>query len=161
VAIMLLADALDAAGGFPNADRWPNHLAGAVFGALVLGPYATADRRAQRIVALALAGAAIYYLAVRFVVEGPIGDSTVTSFVVAGAGAALLCGLSVVAIAPRAFAWRLVPFTLAAGAIGGAMFELKIGSDQMLLAGHAAWQLLMCLALHAGVPVRRAGAVAA
>ena len=90
----------------------------------------------------------IYWLAVWFVTDGPIGYNAITSFVLAGAGAALLSGFAVVALAPRAFVLRLVAFTLVAGAIGGAAFDLKFAFDQYLLAGHCAWQILVCLALH-------------
>jgi hypothetical protein len=148
---MLLANRLDTEGGFPVPGRWVHHLVGAAFGALVLGPYAARDHRALRIAMLAAAGAAIYYLAVWFVIHGPIGFDAVTSFVIAGSGAALLSALAVIAIAPQPFAWRLAWLTLAAGAIGGAAFELRIIPDPILLAGHAAWQFLVCLALHAGL----------
>jgi hypothetical protein len=133
--------------GFPATGRWFHHVVGAVFGALVLGPYAAPDRRAARILGLGAAGAVIYHLAVRFVVDGPLGYDALTSFVLAGAGSAVLCGIAVVLIAPRAFSWPLVAVMLAAGAVGGAAFELKLASDPILLVGHATWQLLVCLAL--------------
>jgi hypothetical protein len=147
-AIWQVTEALDPLEGFPDAGLWFHYVVGAVFGALVLGPYAARDRRAPRVLALAAASGVIYYLAVRFVSEGPIGYGVILSFVPAGSMAALLCGLAVVAIAPRPFAWRLVPLLLAAGAAGGAAFELKFAFDQALLVGHAAWQILVCLALH-------------
>ncbi len=108
-----------------------------------------------RILALAAASAAIYWLAVRFVADGPIPYDSIVSLIVAGSGAALLCGLAVVFIAPRAFSWGLVPLLLAAGALGGAAFEIRIPNDELLLVGHATWQLLVCLALHYGF--RRTG----
>jgi hypothetical protein len=146
--IWQIAEALDPIEGFPDAGLWFHYVVGAVVGALVLGPYAAPDRRALRVLALAAASAIIYYLAVRFVAEGPIGYDVILSFVLAGSGAALLCGLALVAIAPRPFAWRLVPLLLAAGAAGGAAFELELAFDPVLLVGHAAWQMLVCLALH-------------
>lgn len=149
--IVQLAEALEAVDGFPDAGQWFHLVVGAVFGTLVLAPYAGPHRRVLRSVALALASAAIYYLAVRFVVDGPLGYNAVTSFMLAGGGAALLCGVAVVAIAPRAFEWRLLPLTLAAGAAGGAVFELNLAFDPHLVVGHAAWQLLVCLALHFGL----------
>ncbi|MDP9199488.1 MAG: hypothetical protein M3O07_09785, partial [Pseudomonadota bacterium] len=56
--------------------QWPFHLIGLVFGALVLAPYAArAMHRAARMLGLSVASAAIYYLAVRFIVDGPLGYS--------------------------------------------------------------------------------------
>ena len=56
----------------------------------------------MRAAAMCVASAAIYYVAVRFVVDGPFHYDTMTSFAVSGAGAALLTGLAVVVLAPRA-----------------------------------------------------------
>ena len=146
--IWQVAEALDSIEAFPDAGLWFHYVVGAVFGALVLGPYAAPDRRAMRILALAVASAFIYFLAVRFVAEGPIGYDAILSFVVAGGVAALLCGLAVAAIAPRPFGSPHLPKLHAAGAAGGAAVELKPAFDPALLAGHGAWQLLVCLALH-------------
>ena len=65
--------------------------------------------------------------------------------------AALLCAVAVVALAPRAFTWQLPALALAAGAIGGVAFEVELPFDPDLVVGHAAWQLLVCLALHFGL----------
>src|SRR5262245_35439253 len=149
--IARLADALDPVEGFTNAGRWFQYLVGAVFGALVLGPYVGARQRALRIFLLAVSSALIYYLAVWFVVEGPIGYDAVTSFVVSGSGSAVLCAVATILLAPRAPDWRVVPLAAAAGAVGGAAFDLKLAFDESLLIAHAAWQLLVCLALHVGL----------
>ena len=77
-----------------------------MFGALVMAPYARAPRRLLRGIALAIAAAAIYYGAIRFVVDVPIGLDAMATFMIAGAGAALLCGLAVAVIAPQAFNLR-------------------------------------------------------
>ncbi len=69
---------------------------------------------------------------------------------IAGAGAALLCGLAVALIAPQAFNLRVAALLLVAGAAGGAVFDIRVSFDPNLLLGHAAWQLLTCLALHFG-----------
>jgi len=150
VAISLLGEHLESRGEFPESGPWLRHAVGAVFGVFVLGPYAAPVRRVARILALAIASAVIYYLAVRFVADGPIPYDSIVSPIVAGSFAALLCGLAVVAIAPRAFSWGLVPLLLSAGALGGAAFEVRIPDDELLLFGHASWQLLVCLALHFG-----------
>ncbi len=150
VAISLLGERLESRGVFSELGFWFRLTTGAVFGAFVLGPYAAAARRVPRILALAAASAAIYWLAVRFVADGPIPYDSIVSLTIAGSGAALLCGMAVVFIAPQAFGWRLVPLLLAAGALGGAAFEIRIPNDELLLVGHATWQLLVCLALHFG-----------
>ena len=143
-----LADRFEAIESVPDTGLWFHYVVGAVFGALVLAPYLGPRQQIIRFVLLCVASAGIYWLAVWFVTDGPIGYDSITSFVVSGAGAALLSGLAVVAIAPRAFGMRLVAFTLVAGAFGGAAFDLKFAFDQYLLAGHVAWQVLVCLALH-------------
>jgi hypothetical protein len=117
----------------------------------VLGPYAAPGRRTARIVALAVAGAAIYWLAVRFVTEAPIPYDVIVSLGAAGGLAALACGLAAIVIAPQPLRWSLFPILLGAGALGGAAFEIRIPNDGLLLAGHATWQLLVCLALHVGL----------
>ena len=143
-----LADRFEAIESVPDTGLWFHYVVGAVFGALVLAPYLGPRQKIVRLILLCAASALIYWLAVWFVTDGPIGYNAITSFVLAGAGAALLSGLAVVALAPRAFDLRLVAFTLLAGVIGGAAFDLKFAFDQYLLAGHAAWQMLVCLALH-------------
>jgi hypothetical protein len=146
-----LVETLEPIEAVPDTSLWFHYAVGAAFGALVLGPYVPVAPRALRIAALALAGAVIYRLAVWFVTEGPIGYDALVSFVLAGAGAAVLSAIAVAAIARRAFGWRLLVLPLAAGAIGGATFDMNIPADPYLLVGHAAWQLLVCLALHLGV----------
>lgn len=150
VAIALLGDQLESQVGSWATGLWFRLLTGAVFGACVLGPYTAPSHRVPRILALAVASVAIYWLAVRFVAEGPIPYDSIVSLVIAGSGAALLCGLAVVFIAPRVFGWGVAPLLLAAGAVGGAAFEIRIPNDELLLFGHAGWQLLVCLALHFG-----------
>ena len=114
-----VGEALEAAGRLPNASRWMHYLVGAAFGALVMAPYARAPHRLMRGVALAAAGAVIYYLAVRFVVDGPIGYDAILAFVLAGAGAALLTVAAVVLIGPQPHGARLFALALVAGAVGG------------------------------------------
>lgn len=156
VLVANVAEAVDPLEAVPDAGLWFHYVVGAIFGALVLGPYAAPDRRAVRVFALAAAAAVIYRLAILFVTEGPLDYGVLATFVIAGAGAALLCGLAVCAIAPRPFLPLAFVFLLAAGAVGGAAFDLKIASDPFLLVSHAAWQLLVCLALHGGFELRRA-----
>jgi hypothetical protein len=151
VVVAQVADIVEPIESFPDTSLWFHYVVGAVFGALVLAPYLGVRQQIVRFILLCGASAAIYWLAVWFVTDGPIGYDAITSFVIVGAGAALLSGLAVVVIAPRQLSARLILLTLVAGAIGGAVFDLKFASDQYLLAGHVAWQLLTCLALHFGI----------
>ena len=146
--LVLLAEKLDTIEGIPETGLWFHYVVGAVFGALVLAPFIGPRQRVIRFVAMCVASAAIYYLAVRFVIDGPIGYDMITSFILAGSAAALLSAMAVVVIAPRAFSWKLLPLALTAGAVGGAAFDLKFSFDPNLLIGHAAWQLLVCIALN-------------
>ena len=146
--LVLLAEKLDTIEGIPETGLWFHYVVGAVFGALVLAPFIGPRQRVIRFVAMCVASAAIYYLAVRFVIDGPIGYDMITSFILAGSAAALLSAMGVVVIAPRAFSWKLLPLALTAGAVGGAAFDLKFSFDPNLLIGHAAWQLLVCIALN-------------
>jgi len=152
-AIGSLADRYDWSGdvlGF----GWPFHVVGLIFGALVMAPYAAGSpQRFARMLALAVASALIYQLAVRFVVDGPLGYSTVLPYVIAGAGSALLAGLAVALIAARRFSWQLPVFTLIAGAIGGAAFDWQLPVEWAPNDLHAylLWQVLVCLALDRGL----------
>ncbi len=146
--ISLLAETLDSYPGSPDSGLWIHHLIGIVFGALVMSSYVGSQQRIWRVIAMCIASAAIYYLAIHFVTDGPLGYDTILTFVASGSGAALLVGLAVSALAPRTFSRKLIPLTLVAGAAGGAMFEFKLALDEIMLVAHAAWQLLVCLALH-------------
>jgi hypothetical protein len=150
-ALTQLVPMMEAFDDSPITNDWFHLVAGAVFGALVLGPYAVPERRWPRAAGLSAAGAVIYYLAVWFVVSGPSRLDATGAFVLAGAGAALLSGAAVVAIAPRAASGRLFLLLVLAGAAGGAAFTLNFAFDEILYVGHAAWQLLVCLALHFGM----------
>lgn len=156
VLVANVAEAVDPLDVIPDAGLWFHYVVGAIFGALVLGPYAATDRRAVRVFALAAAAAVIYRLAILFVTEGPLDYGVLATFVITGTGAALLCSLSVCAIAPQPFRPLVFILALLAGAAGGAAFDLKFASDPFLLVSHAAWQLFVCLALHAGFGLRRA-----
>ncbi len=153
--IARLAEAADPLEAIPDAGLWFHYVIGAIFGALVLGPYATAPRRALRILGFAVAAALIYRLAVLFVTEGPLDYAVITTFAITGAGAAVLCACAIGLIAPRALRMLPVVLALIAGAVGGASFDLRIASDPFLLLSHGIWQLLTCLALHAGFEARR------
>jgi len=146
-----ISNALEHVEAIPDVGLWLQYVLGAVFGALVLGPYVGSKQRALRVCLLAVAGAGIYYLAIRFVADGPFSYNATTSFVIAGVGSAVLCAVATILFAPCAPDWRVVPLAAVAGAIGGAAFNLDLSFDQDLLVPHAVWQLLVCLALHLGL----------
>jgi hypothetical protein len=145
-----LAEALEPMESVPPPGVWFPYVAGAIFGGFVLMPYVGADRRAVRIAALWVAGALIYRLAVWFATDGPLNYDVLVTFVITGAGAAVLCALAVALLAPRPYRPLALVFALVAGALGGASFELKVASDEFMVLSHGCWQLLVCLALHAG-----------
>lgn len=145
-----LAEAIEPLVAVPVTGYWFPYVAGAIFGGFVLMPYVGADRRALRIAGLWLAGAVIYRLAIWFATEGPLDYGPLVIFMITGAGAAVLCALAVILIAPQPWRPLALVFPLVAGALGGVSFELQIASDPFLLVSHGCWQLLVCLALHAG-----------
>jgi hypothetical protein len=132
---------------------WPSHLVAAIFGALVMAPYAAASSvRLLRVLGLCVASAFIYFYAVKFVADGPFSYNAITPFLISGAGAVIPIGLSVVVLAPRKASWRLFVLCLVAGLVGGAAFDDLIwpGAGFAEVGGHLAWQVLVCLALHLG-----------
>jgi hypothetical protein len=148
--LVQLTPLLEALDDVPYVSTIFHLVVGAIFGALVLAPYARVPRRVLRGVALAAASAAIYYFTIRFVVGGPAGLSALATIMIAGACAALLCGAAVAVIATQAFNLRLAALLVVAGVVGGAVFHSRVSFDSNLLLGHAAWQLLVCLALYFG-----------
>jgi hypothetical protein len=149
----LLAERSDAFDAVLTRANTAWHIIAIVFGALVMAPYAAASRLAlARALAMCLASIAIYYGAVRFVVDGPFGYDSMAPFLIAGGGAALLVGVAVLLLSSRPFQRPLIPATLAAGAIGGAAFDVNFGldADLNLAVAHVAWQALVCVALYLG-----------
>jgi hypothetical protein len=149
----VLAEAVD-----QNAADWMlfplHHAPGLIFGLLVMGPYVARPPYAVRLIAMAVASAVIYYLAVLFVIEGPFSYNTMTPYLVSGGTAAMLITASTMLLAPRAWCWMPLWVAAVAGLAGGATFEWDPldGSQRFeLLLPHAAWQALVCLALHFGL----------
>ncbi len=134
--------------------HWPLHTIAVIFGVLVMAPYAAASRMPLlRMLAMCVASALIYFLAIEFVADGPFSYNTVAPYLISGGGAALLVGLSIVMLVPRRASWRLFALCLVAGVIGGAAFEdsFWLGFGFHEIGGHLAWQVLVCLALHLGL----------
>ena len=133
---------------------WPSHLVAAIFGILVMAPYAAVSSvRLLRVLGMCVASAFIYFYAVKFVIEGPLSYNTPAPYLISGGSAALLVGLSVAMFAPRRASWRLFVLCSIAGFIGGASFDETVwpGADFELFGGHVIWQVLVCLALHFGL----------
>jgi hypothetical protein len=131
-----------------------DHAPGLIFGLLVMGPYVARRPYALRLIAMAVASAVIYYLAVQFVIEGPFSYNAITPFLISGGIAALLIAATVMLLSP--LAWRWMPLAIAAvlGLAGGATFEWDplIGSGSLtLVAPHLVWQAFVCLGLHFGL----------
>lgn len=144
----------------PDAANWLafplRHAPGLIFGLLVMGPYVARPPYALRLIAMAVASAVIYYLAVRFVIfviEGSFGYSTITPYPISGGAAALLVAASTMLLAPRVWRWTTLLIAAIAGIAGGAMFEWDplARSEFELIVPHATWQVLVCLALHRGL----------
>ena len=129
------------------------HAPGLIFGLLVLGPYVSRPPYALRLIAMAVASAVIYYLAVSFVIDGPFSYRTITPYLISGVTAALLVAASTMLLAPRDWRWMPLLFAVIAGIAGGAMFEWDplARSEFESIVPHAVWQALVCLALHLGL----------
>jgi len=146
----VLAEAVD-----QDAANWLvfplHHAPGLIFGLLVLGPYVARPPYALRLIAMAVASAVIYYLAVLFVIEGPFSYNTITPYLVSGGTAASLVATSTMLLAPRVWRWMPLLVTAIVGIAGGATFEWDPLADSewfSLVVPHAVWQVLVCLALH-------------
>jgi len=145
----VLAEVMD-----PDAANWLafplHHAPGLIFGLLVMGPYVARPPCALRLIAMAVASAVIYYLAVLFVIEGPFSYNTITPYLISGGTAASLIATSTLLLAPRVWRWMPLLVAAIAGIAGGAMFEWDplARSEFELIVPHAAWQVLVCLALH-------------
>jgi hypothetical protein len=153
-AVVQVAGWLEGSAWLPEPYVWARYAIATLFGALVLGPYARVPWRTLRIAALCAASILIYEAAIRFVAGGPPGITAPAAFLVSGSAAALLAGLSVAVLAPLRFGWRAATLLLVAGSLGGAAFDLPLTQDDIMLASHAAWQLLVCAALHLGTAPR-------
>jgi hypothetical protein len=158
-AVVQLAGWLEGSGWLAEPYVWARGAVATLFGALVLGPYARAPWRALRIAALCAASILIYEAAIRFVTAGPPGVTAPAAFLMSGSVGALLAGLSVALLGPLRFGWRAALLLLVAGAAGGAAFDLPLTQDEIMLAGHAAWQALVCGALHFGTAQRPGPAI--
>ena len=140
---------------------------GSVYSALVLFRYIGADGR-SRAWGLAVAGALTYWLGVSIVALGP-ADKALVDLPVAGAITAGFLGYLVIRFGTLRFSpWSFVALC-AAGALGGALigvFGFLMIAETMArfdgdpptwisieprvwdFAGHAAWQILTCVALY-------------
>jgi hypothetical protein len=141
----------------PDGTSWLvfplHHAPGLIFGLLVMGPYVARSPYALRLIAMAVASAVIYYLALLFVIKGPLSYKTITPYLIAGGTAAFLVAMSTMLLAPRAWRWTPLLFAAIAGVVGGAVFEWDplARSEFALIVPHTAWQALVCLALHLGL----------
>lgn len=122
---------------------------GSVYSALVLFRYVPATGTGTRAVVFAVAGAMSYWIGVNFTVHSPI-DSDVASTAVAGVITAAGLGCLVIWLGTLRFSPVFFAALCVAGGIGGAAIGVEALSNLLdeLVVGHAAWQILTCVALY-------------
>jgi hypothetical protein len=155
-----LGDRVEAVVPLPLSS-WTNVFVGMVFGLLVMGVQVPATRaRVPRVIVLVVCSIVIYTLAVWLAVinYGPLNLGGATSVLLSGALGAVLTTGAVVIIAPLPADPRIWIYAISAGLAGGAVFYYTINASiesaalQAIVigSGYAAWQVLVCLALHFG-----------
>ena len=120
---------------------------GTVYSVLVLFRYLDPGNAPWRPVVIGFAGALSYWVGVQYVVvlrptESAILDTTIAGLVTSGFLGYLLIRLGTLRFAPGRFAALCM-----AGALGGATIGWAVPDDAGFVAGHAAWQVLTCVAL--------------
>lgn len=149
-----LAELLEAdASGLPESARgfagwlclW---LSGSVYAALVMFRYAVGSS-SLRLAVFLLAGAFSYWMGVQLTLNAFTFDPLWLRVGVVGALAAVFVGAVCTWPGSLTGSVRLFAALAGAGAVGGALIGLSDGdTDAWMIGGHAAWQMLTCLALH-------------
>lgn len=159
----LLGDALDRFGPAPVLEWWII-LHGILFGALVMTPYISSDKRiALRATAMIIASVLAYYAAIKLpeLLVIPFDEDAI-AFIESGVIGAGLVALATRFIAPLSTLARYWGLTLLAGVIGGAIFsqtfdDCVLDSCDSLIKilwysfGWIAWQMLVCAAIWVGI----------
>lgn len=121
---------------------------GTVYSALVLFRYLDPGNLSWRPVVIALGGALCYWVGVQYVVELRPSRNYIVDSTIAGVITAAFVGYLVIRFGTLRFAWWPFAGLCTAGAIGGAMIGwTETGGVLVFIAGHAAWQILTCVAL--------------
>jgi hypothetical protein len=138
----------------PGPQDVRNLLSGAIFGVLVLVPFLDAPwAQIGRAIALVAGSMVIHSIAVKVAVS-LVWQHVPARIAMAMAGligALLVAALAQAAIPLRA-GWKLWAYASLAGIAGGVVLDLLLDTDRdaVAAAGFAAWQMLVCLALHLG-----------
>ena len=153
----LLYKLMDRIGGSGNAipadwSEFPGWLlfwfTGTIYGVLVLFRYLDSGNLSWRPVVIGLGGAFSYWIGVQYVIWADPFEMVILDAAVAGVITAAFVGYLVVRLGTVRFAWASFAVLCTAGAIGGATIGWA-GPDNEpgFIAGHAAWQILTCIAL--------------
>lgn len=132
---------------------------GAVYSALVLLPYLPSLKGGLMLRALALlfCGALSYWSSINLFVR--LGDSSGFMLEIAGVVGAVIVGIGARLLIPLTLRWSGWLMLVAAGCLGAIVLDIGIDlsftmqnavSNEYLLPGHVAWQVLVCLALYYG-----------
>jgi hypothetical protein len=138
---------------FPGGALTYYALSGFVFAAGVLLPYVKQDNRfLLRMLVLVLASSASYYSAVWLALDGPFADvNSLLSFTIASVAGAAIVMTALVLITTVRASGVLALLGLAAGLVGGPVTFATLPEDKLLvLSGHAAWHVLICVAIYYG-----------
>ena len=123
---------------------------GSVYSALVLFRYLPSAATGTRAVVLVVAGALSYWIGVNFSIHVQPTGSYVADTAIAGTFTAAGLGYLVIRLGTLRFSPVSFVALCAAGALGGAL--ISVGAVNELtgdfVGGHAAWQILTCIALY-------------
>ena len=152
----LLTELSDLAGGTSSLPtRWDEvpawlliWLSGTFYAALVLLRYLDPHGAPWRPVAVLLAGALSYWIGVQYATVLRPADSMIFDTAAAGVITAAFVGYITIRLGTLRFAYPQFAALCVAGGVGGAVIGWSVLRDLELVAGHAAWQMLTCVALY-------------
>lgn len=148
-----LSDLADGSSSLPT--RWDEvpawlliWLSGAIYAALVLFRYLDPHGASWRPVAVFLAGALSYWMGVQYATVLRPSDSMIIDTAAAGVITAAFVGYITIRLGTLRFAYPPFAALCVAGGVGGAVIGWSVLHDSELVAGHAVWQILTCVALY-------------
>ena len=122
---------------------------GAIYSVLVLFRYLDPRNGLWRAVVLGFGGAMSYRIGVQYVVVWQPSEILLLDAATAGAIAAAFVGVLAIQLGTLRFTWGRFVALCAAGVPGGALIGWAgPNGEPGFVAGHAAWQLLTCVALY-------------
>ena len=147
-----------AGGGLdPMPTRWRDlpgwfliWFSGAVYAVLVLFRYLEPGNAHWRAVVVGFAGALSYWIGVQYTVVLRPSESMILDTATAGIITAAFVGYLMIRHGTLRFAHWQFAALCAAGGVGGAVIGWAVHQDHNpgFVAGHAAWQILTCVALY-------------